>query len=85
MDIGEKVVWKAETDGRTWAVWPEVPGEKETSDELFEYKRSLGMKNSPRGRIEVVRSSEKAVDAWLKARGIPLTFKDIQSQGQAKS
>lgn len=85
MDIGEKVVWKAETDGEIWAVWPEIPGEKETSDELFEYKRSLGMKNSPRGRMEVTRSSEKAVDAWLRARGIPLTFQSIQSQGQAKS
>lgn len=81
---GERVVWKAETDGKTWSVWPVVDdGNPRTDDELtdrtFEYRRSIGIRGvSPKtNRFDVTRTSEKAVDAWLRAHGFGFTFGDV--------
>lgn len=85
---GEKIVWKGETDGKAWAVWPEVDdGNPATddgmSDRTAEYRASLGIRSVAPGtnRFCVVRDSEAKIDAWLKARGIPLSFAGILAQG----
>lgn len=83
----EKIVWKCETDGKTWSVWPVIDdGDPSTYDELtdrtFEYRRSIGIRrlNDRANRFDVTRDSEAKINVWLKARGIPLTFADIRAQ-----
>lgn len=87
---GETVKWKGETDGRTWTVWPVVDdGSPLTDDELtertYEFRKSLGITGVAPGanRFAVSRTSEKAVDAWLRSHGIPLTFRDIAGEKPA--
>ena len=81
---GEKVKWKAETDGKTWSVWPVIddgnPDTGQLTDRTFEYRKSLGIRrvNARTNRFDVTRDSKDAVDVWLKAHGIPLTFDAIE-------
>lgn len=86
----EKIVWKCETDGETWSVWPVVyDGDPATDDELtdrtFEYRKSIGIRRvtDKTNRFDVTRDSEEKINVWLRARGIPLTFADIRAQGNA--
>ena len=84
---GEKVKWKAETDGKTWSVWPVIDdGDPITNDELtdrtFEYRLSIGIRRvtDKTNRFDITRDSEEKVNVWLKAHGIPLTFAAIRDQ-----
>ena len=84
----EKIVWKCETDGETWSVWPIVDdGDPVTDDELtdrtLEYRQSIGIRRvtDKTNRFDVTRDSEEKVDVWLRAHGIPLTFAAIRDQG----
>jgi hypothetical protein len=77
----EKIVWHAETDGETYSVWPIVDdGNPKTNDELtdrtFTYRQSIGIRKvtAKTNRFDITRTSEKAIDIWLKAHNIPLTF-----------
>lgn len=60
----EKIVWKCETDGETWSVWPIIDdGNPITDDELtdrtFEYRRSIGIKRvtDKTNRFDITRDS----------------------------
>lgn len=84
----ERIVWKCETDGTTWSVWPVVDdGNPATDDELtdrtLEYRRSIGISRvtAKTNRYDVTRDSEEKIDVWLRARGIPLTFAAIRDRG----
>ena len=62
----EKVVWKCETDGETWSVWPIIDdGDPITDDELtdrtFEYRQSIGIKRvtDKTNRFDITRDSEE--------------------------
>lgn len=86
MDPDVKIIWKAETDGKRWSVWPLVDdGNPATDDELTEatmkYRRSLGIRRATTStnRFDVTRDSKEAIDAWLKARGLDLTFDGIMA------
>lgn len=88
LNRNEKIVWYAETDNQTrWSVWPVIDdGNPKTDDELtdrtFEYRQSIGIRRvtASTNRFDITRNSEKAVDAWLKAHGVPLTFSAILNQ-----
>lgn len=83
----EKIVWKCETDGETWSVWPIIDdGNPITDDELtdrtFEYRRSIGIKRvtDKTNRFDITRDSEEKINIWLNAHRIPFTFAAIRNQ-----